>query len=164
MIRRPPRSTPGRTLFPYTTLFRSWCRTTALRLCIGVVQASKTGEHQQVLFVVGGGKVGFLIQQSGEHLLIAGVHRGKTSNTLRVGLGAKLEQDGDSRAAAADGLGEGGIQQGVSSRWLAVVLVASSRRKGGVGAGDGEPSQLILLLNFFQFTIATPVYHDRKAC
>ena len=23
MIRRPPRSTPGRTLFPYTTLFRS---------------------------------------------------------------------------------------------------------------------------------------------
>src|SRR3546814_10208932 len=25
MIRRPPRSTPGRTLFPYTTLFRSIC-------------------------------------------------------------------------------------------------------------------------------------------
>ena len=24
MIRRPPRSTPGRTLFPYTTLFRSY--------------------------------------------------------------------------------------------------------------------------------------------
>src|SRR3546814_2975989 len=27
MIRRPPRSTPGRTLFPYTTLFRSALRT-----------------------------------------------------------------------------------------------------------------------------------------
>src|SRR3546814_5317740 len=24
MVRRPPRSTPGRTLFPYTTLFRSY--------------------------------------------------------------------------------------------------------------------------------------------
>src|SRR5213596_4168393 len=24
MVRRPPRSTQGRTLFPYTTLFRSW--------------------------------------------------------------------------------------------------------------------------------------------
>src|SRR3546814_5595371 len=26
MIRRPPRSTRTYTLFPYTTLFRSWCR------------------------------------------------------------------------------------------------------------------------------------------
>ena len=31
MIRRPPRSTPGRTLFPYTTLFRSKERSANLR-------------------------------------------------------------------------------------------------------------------------------------
>ena len=49
---------------------------------------------------------------------------------------AKLDRDGDSRVEA-DRAGRG-IRQRVSSRWLAVVLVASSRRKGGVGAGDGE--------------------------
>src|SRR3546814_21162165 len=32
MIRRPPRSTRTDTLFPYTTLFRSHCRKTEIRL------------------------------------------------------------------------------------------------------------------------------------
>src|SRR3546814_78124 len=31
MIRRPPRSTRTDTLFPYTTLFRSWCRASGTR-------------------------------------------------------------------------------------------------------------------------------------
>src|SRR3546814_9774019 len=30
MIRRPPRSTRTDTLFPYTTLFRSWCGSSAI--------------------------------------------------------------------------------------------------------------------------------------
>ena len=39
MIRRPPRSTPGRTLFPYTTLFRSGENNYVAKVIIN------TGEH-----------------------------------------------------------------------------------------------------------------------
>src|SRR3546814_13219425 len=49
MIRRPPRSTRTDTLFPYTTLFRSWHRLTALDengRARGVV-AFSSGNHAQ---------------------------------------------------------------------------------------------------------------------
>src|SRR2546423_12438473 len=43
MIRRPPRST----LFPYTTLFRSWCQKSAGRRCYGRLLSSEPRREVQ---------------------------------------------------------------------------------------------------------------------
>ena len=47
MIRRPPRSTRRYTLFPYTTLFRSWFhRTLVAERCASLARASDAGMQQ----------------------------------------------------------------------------------------------------------------------
>src|SRR3546814_4191742 len=47
MIRRPPRSTPTDTLFPYTTLFRSAVRASGHRAA-AAVPALRVGDQEQV--------------------------------------------------------------------------------------------------------------------
>src|SRR3546814_1121914 len=47
MIRRPPRSTPTDTLFPYTTLFRSAVRASGHRAA-ATVPALRVGDQEQV--------------------------------------------------------------------------------------------------------------------
>src|SRR3546814_10270833 len=54
MIRRPPRSTRTDTLFPYTTLFRSACRTVRCR--VGQHHRRLEARHQALVGV--GGRVG----------------------------------------------------------------------------------------------------------
>jgi hypothetical protein len=68
MIRRPPRSTPVRTLFPYTTLFRSkggaivealFFASGAVSFLIGVVTELSTS-RVEVSCTIGGKKIAFL--------------------------------------------------------------------------------------------------------
>src|SRR3546814_7768590 len=47
MIRRPPRSTRTDTLFPYTTLFRSWFRTASGKGCSGGNPAQFRGARSE---------------------------------------------------------------------------------------------------------------------
>src|SRR5216117_4250160 len=54
MIRRPPRSTQGRTLFPYTTLFRSHprvspARTVGRRALVSLSSVHRSEEHTSEL-------------------------------------------------------------------------------------------------------------------
>src|SRR5216117_4365147 len=47
MIRRPPRSTQGRTLFPYTTLFRStWQKGFLRMICCSLLQKQAAKQHK----------------------------------------------------------------------------------------------------------------------
>src|SRR3546814_1608657 len=46
MIRRPPRSTRTYTLFPYTTLFRSHCRTKVI-CSVGVVEVDRASARAE---------------------------------------------------------------------------------------------------------------------
>src|SRR3546814_1860937 len=57
MIRRPPRSTRTDTLFPYTTLFRSWILGVATEIHVGSVSISLVGIFTGVLVFV----IGFLL-------------------------------------------------------------------------------------------------------
>ena len=72
-----------------------------------------------MLLIVGGGAVGFLFHQSGEHLLVVGVHLRQNIEHLAGRVGAKLDRDGDSsRKLGQPRIGGGGIRYGVPSRWL----------------------------------------------
>src|SRR3546814_13176986 len=93
MIRLPPRSTRTDTLFPYTTLFRSWCRRTAGRWRLrrfrsyGASGPSEKGED------LSGGEAGLFRRRSG-----AGVAR-----QVEAALPAGKDQLGGSLAGAALG-------------------------------------------------------------
>ena len=75
MIRRPPRSTPGRTLFPYTTLFRAPASTaaTAQPLWIRVMAALLSSKHLRYqLALQGWGRRADIEVTIGQHLLKRG--------------------------------------------------------------------------------------------
>src|SRR3546814_9409987 len=65
MIRRPPRSTRTDTLFPYTTLFRSFTVSTCTEMVAEFISALKeSGADQPVLIVLD--SVGMLETESGQ--------------------------------------------------------------------------------------------------
>src|SRR3546814_14170667 len=65
MIRRPPRSTRTDTLFPYTTLFRSGCRS-APGLG-GVARVAAAGDDRGCRLRLGGGPCARRVRRSEEH-------------------------------------------------------------------------------------------------
>src|SRR3546814_2790330 len=104
MIRRPPRSTRTDTLFPYTTLFRSWATALALLLLARALwRRGGQGEAAGLVLVVAGQvALGIATVVTGVSILIAVSHQ-VTGEILVAVVAAALHRLGRRDACGGTG-------------------------------------------------------------
>src|SRR3546814_14843831 len=84
MIRRPPRSTRTDTLFPYTTLFRSWCLGHATHLTDGEGDALAASGAVAGLCPVTEANLGDGIFPAARYLAAGGTFATGTDSNIRI--------------------------------------------------------------------------------